>query len=180
MVVDYGGEELAFMQQQIEGALGKITLVEDALRHNVKTSYGLGVNDIIDHGMQQLRQSIDESVLAFQLKTGSQPRPLKIVESWVNDYAHGGYMSEHEHPGNVISGVYYHQADEQAGSLWFRNPNALMLNGHWPGVDVNHYQNIPVPTQEGRLILFPSWLAHSVGTVLSKDKHKISISFNLQ
>ena len=89
-------------------------------------------------------------------------------------------MSEHEHPGMTISGVYYHQADEQAGSLCFRNPNPLMLNCHWPGRDLEYYQTAPIPVVVGRMVLFPSWLAHSVSTVKSTDTHKISISFNLQ
>jgi len=180
MVVDYEGQELAFMQEQIAQALAQIKLEEDLARHAVKTSYGQGVNDILNHGLQQLGQTIDEAALLYQHKVGVKPKPMQIAESWVNEYGLGGYMSEHEHPGMTISGVYYYQADAQAGDLWFRNPNQLMLNCHWPSLELAHYQNIPIRAQEGRLVLFPSWLAHSVGTVKSTEKHKISISFNLR
>ena len=181
MVVDYGGEELAAITREIEGALTAIELRRDDTRHCVRTSYCAGVsNDILDHGLFQLGQSIEESLLLYQERVGVKPLALKLVESWVNEYAHGGYMSEHEHPGNVISGVYYHQADEHAGSLCFRNPNPLMLNCHWPGRELEYYQTAPIPAVTGRLVLFPSWMSHSVSTVRSAKQHKISISFNLQ
>lgn len=180
MVVDYEGEELAFMQTQIAEALTHCELAEDSCRHRVKTSYGLGVNDIERLGLEQLKQSIDEAVLLYQHRVGVMPKPMQILESWVNEYQEGGYMSEHEHPGMTLSGVYYHQADDQAGDLWFRNPNPVMLNQLWPAQELAHYQNVPIPAQEGRLVLFPSWLAHSVGTVKSQTKSKISISFNLR
>jgi uncharacterized protein (TIGR02466 family) len=178
MVVNYGGEELDAISREIEGALASIELRQDDTRHRVQTSYSPGVsNDIVNHGLFQLGQSIEEALLLYQQRVGVKPQPLKLVESWVNEYHEGGYMSEHEHPGNVVSGVYYHQADEHAGSLCFRNPNPLMLNCHWPGRDIEYYQTAPIPAETGRLVLFPSWMAHAVSTVKS---HKISISFNLQ
>jgi uncharacterized protein (TIGR02466 family) len=179
MVVDYQGPELAMIQEEIDLSLAKIELKIDDTRHMVKTSYGLGINDIITHNLYQLRQSIDESLLNYQQQTTGKATPLRIVESWVNEYGPGGYMSDHEHPGNIISGVYYHKADAECGALIFRNPNLLMLNCHWPGHDLEHFQTVPIPVQEGRLILFPSWMAHSVSTIKS-TRGKTSISFNLQ
>lgn len=178
MVVDYEGEELEHLQASLAQVIANVELRDDLARHSVKTSYGQSVNDIVDKGMYQLLQCIDERVLAYQQAVGCRPRPMQVVESWVNEYQEGGYMSEHEHPGMTISGVYYYQADEAAGALWFRNPNPLMRNLHWPSQEMAHYQTLPVPAQEGRMVLFPSWMAHSVGTVQSTLKPKISISFN--
>lgn len=179
LVMDYSGSELALIQEEIHSALPKIDLPEDTSRHRVKTSYGISVNNIIEHDLFQLKQSIDEAVLKYTADVTGEMQPMRIVESWFNCYELGGYMSEHEHPGNIVSGVYYHKADESCGCLWFRNPNLLMLNGHWPGPSVDHYRNVPVEAKTGRLVLFPSWMAHSVSTVMSA-KGKTSISFNLQ
>jgi len=181
MVVDYAGEELAIIAQEIQAALGRIELKLDDTRHQVRTSYSAGAsNDIETHGLFQLKQCLEEAHLLYQQRVGVKPRVLKLVESWVNEYGLGGYMSEHEHPGMTISGVYYHQADELSGSLCFRNPNPLMLNCHWPARELEYYQTAPIPVVAGRLVMFPSWMAHSVSTIKSTDKHKISISFNLQ
>jgi len=178
MVIDYEGEELTTISREIELALAHIELKLDDTRHQVTTSYSAGAcNDIITHGMFQLLQCLEEAQLLYQQRVGVKPQMLKLTESWVNDYGVGGYMSEHEHPGMTISGVYYHQADDQAGSLCFRNPNALMLNCHWPARELEYLQTAPIPAVKGRLVMFPSWMAHSVSTVKS---HKISISFNLQ
>ena len=178
MVIDYEGEELTTISREIELALAHIELKLDDTRHQVRTSYRAGAcNDIMTHGMFQLLQCLEEAQLLYQQRVGVKPQMLKLAESWVNDYGVGGYMSEHEHPGMTISGVYYHQADDQAGSLCFRNPNALMLNCHWPARELEYLQTAPIPAVKGRLVMFPSWMAHSVSTVKS---HKISISFNLQ
>ena len=178
MVFDYEGEELITISREIKLALAHIELKLDDTRHQVRTSYRAGAcNDIMTHGMFQLLQCLEEAQLLYQQRVGVKPQMLKLAESWVNDYGVGGYMSEHEHPGMTISGVYYHQADDQAGSLCFRNPNALMLNCHWPARELEYLQTAPIPAVKGRLVMFPSWMAHSVSTVKS---HKISISFNLQ
>jgi uncharacterized protein (TIGR02466 family) len=181
MVIDYEGEELAIITREIEAALGSIELKLDDTRHQVRTSYSAGEsNDIETHGLFQLKQCLEEAHLLYQQRVGVKPQILKLAESWVNEYGLGGYMSDHEHPGMIISGVYYHQADELAGSLCFRNPNPLMLNCHWPARELEYYQTAPIPVVPGRLVIFPSWLAHSVSTIKSTDTHKISISFNLQ
>ena len=181
MVVDYAGEELATITREIEGALVSIDFKLDDTRHQVRTSYRAGEsNDIMTHGLFQLKQCIEEAHLLYQQRVGVKPQVLKLTESWVNEYSLGGYMSEHEHPGMTISGVYYHQADELAGSLCFRNPNALMLNCHWPARELEYYQTAPIPVVPGRMVLFPSWMAHAVSTIKSDKVKKISISFNLQ
>lgn len=178
MVFDYAGQELDTITQEIDSALAAIQLTVDDTRHQVKTSYSAGIsNDILTHELFQLGQSIQEAQIMYQQRVGVKPQVFKLAESWINEYGVGGYMSEHEHPGMTISGVYYHSADAQSGSLCFRNPNALMLNCHWPGREHEFYQTAPIPAVKGRLVMFPSWMAHSVSTVKS---HKISISFNLQ
>jgi len=181
MVIDYEGEELETITREIDQALYNIKLNLDDTRHQVRTSYSAGAsNDIETHGLFQLKQCIEEAQILYQQRVGVKPQILKLAESWVNEYGLGGYMSEHEHPGMIISGVYYHRADELSGSLCFRNPNSLMLNCHWPGRELEYYQTAPVPVVAGRMVLFPSWMAHSVSTVKSLKVKKISISFNLQ
>ena len=114
MVIDYEGEELAMISGEINHALNKIQLEPEQTRHQVKTSYRAGQsNDIETHELFQLKQCIQEAQLSYQQRVGVTPQMLKLSESWVNEYGVGGYMSEHEHPGMTISGVYYHQADSE-------------------------------------------------------------------
>jgi uncharacterized protein (TIGR02466 family) len=178
-VRDLAGLELEWIDQQIDQGLGRTVLSKDTQRHWVETNYHQRANWIESQHQQALKQLIEENSLGFQHEVGDpEPRNYWIAASWVNRYEFGGYMSDHEHPGFVISGVYFHRADpKQGGSLCFRNPSMMPRMGEWPGSRIAEYQQIEIEAQTGRLVLFPSWLTHSVATV--KGGEKISISFNL-
>lgn len=69
----------------------------------------------------------------------------------------------HTHKPASISFVYYVKVPEGAGDLLFvLDENVL---------------SIPIPPEEGKLIIFPSWVKHSVNKNLSNDL-RISISGN--
>lgn len=174
------GTELEMVTQQIDQALAQSSdkSIKDQHRHSVTTNYHQKQNWIIEQQLSGLIQNITEAVWQYQERIGQrEPMPLDMLESWYNIYSEGGYMSEHEHPSAVISGVYYHRANpEHGGSLWFRNPNIAQRLNNWPAMCLSEYLEDSVPAETGRLVLFPGWLTHSVGTVSSE---KISISFNL-
>lgn len=174
------GTELEMVTKDIDKALedSRGSSLIDHRRHNVITNYHSNPNWIIDAGINSLTQVITEALWQYQERMGlKEPMQLDMIDSWYNIYGEGGYMSEHEHPGTVISGVYYHKAEpECGGSLWFRNPNFAQRLNLWPANLLEEYLEAEVPAQTGRLVLFPSWLSHSVATV---NTEKISVSFNL-
>lgn len=178
-VRDIRDTELSWIQQQIREGLDRAELREDHARHWVSTNYHQPENWIEHENQQALKQLIEENSIAFQTQVGDpEPRNYWIKHSWVNRYDYGGYMSDHEHPGYEISGVYFYQADpSQGGSLCFRNPTVAPRMGMWPGNRISAYQDIEIEAQTGRLVMFPSWLTHSVASIRSGQK--ISISFNL-
>lgn len=177
MVWDIEGSELEWVTQSIEQAETQAHRHWDQGRHNVETSYDpQGVNDIVDLGLQPLAEVIHQCQRRYFERLGSQPRELKIVESWFNWYGTGGYMGDHEHPTCTVSGVYYHRAEANSGYLCFRNPNPVILNKLWPA-DVEGMEIVEIPPQPGRLVMFPSWMTHSVNRV---ENHKTSISFNMR
>ena len=174
------GTELEMITQEIDRAIAasKDSALIDQRRHNVITNYHDRPNWIIEQQLSGITQMITEALWQYQEQLGlKEPMKLDMIDSWYNIYSQGGYMSEHEHPGTMISGVYYHRAEpECGGSLWFRNPNFSQRLNLWPSNLLEEYLEAEVPAQTGRLVLFPSWLSHSVGTV---NTEKISISFNL-
>ncbi len=113
---------------------------------------------------------------------------LKIDNMWAVINPPGSFNRAHFHPGCLWSGVYYVQAPENAGRITFNDPRHahLMMNARiapgkrrasdlWSEV---FFQPIP-----GRILLFPSWLLHSVEPNMT-DKtgtqaERIIISFNL-
>ncbi len=177
LVADVSPTQQQWIREQVEPYLARAELRVDQARHMVKTTYKhTGVNDILEHGLQALLQVIMEHTETYLAHQHSQ-EPVDLCESWINVYDQGGYMSDHEHPGCKLSGVYYYQAEPGNGDLWFRNPNPLMLNHLWPSNVKPELATDSVPARTGRLVIFPSWLTHSVSTCTAQ---KISIPFNFR
>lgn len=176
-VFDLDGQELDWITQDIDRAELDLARHLDQGRHAVETNYDLaGKNWLIELGLQGLADHIHQCQLDYFAELHAPPQSLKIVESWFNWYSAGGHMGDHEHPGCVISGVYYHRVGPNSGDLCFRNPNPVILNRLWPSV-IEGMETVEIPPQPGRLVMFPSWMTHSVNTVRSQ---KTSISFNMR
>jgi uncharacterized protein (TIGR02466 family) len=86
----------------------------------------------------------------------------------------------HNHPNSILSGVYYLQAPENCGGIFFSDPRpaSRMLNP--PLIDFNVWTllNVSYKAHVGTMILFPSWLLHGVEMNMSEEV-RISISFNI-
>jgi uncharacterized protein (TIGR02466 family) len=100
-----------------------------------------------------------------------------LSTSWFNTLYKGGSVNAHRHERSVISGAYYPKCDDESAPLIFESPlqpyqmnmnniNQTQYNQYF--LDFN-----PAP---GLLVLFPSWLRHSVPPN-GADK-RYTISFN--
>lgn len=105
--------------------------------------------------------------------------PLRITECWLNVYNAGDAQEVHNHQNNVISGVYYVKAPKGSAPITFHSPTAdTMLQP--PIVQVNDANTAAAAFEphEGQMVLFRSFLKHSVKTSrINEDR--ISIAFNL-
>jgi len=108
-------------------------------------------------------------------------RELFITNSWVNyNDSRQAMNSEHVH-GDVFSGVFYLKVPEGSGKLCISNPG---INRMWMGCDLVKEKNqfcaesIKIIPEEGKILLWPSYLPHSVETN-DHDEERISISFNI-
>ena len=105
---------------------------------------------------------------------------LRITGMWLNVSGPKTAHRSHTHPNNLISGVYYVQVDERSNVLTFEDPRpqAGVLRPRYRkpspfNVGLAHYRVEP-----GWLLLFPSFLSHSVPP--SESEHvRISLSFNV-
>ena len=93
--------------------------------------------------------------------------PLKINTLWVNINREKDYNLEHNHPNSVVSGVYYVKAQKKDGDLVLAHPASLLMAYDWHESDVKEFNKYNsavwiIPPIENRLLLFPSWLRHSV------------------
>ena len=96
---------------------------------------------------------------------------------WCNINYYKDYNLLHDHNDEMISGVYYTQTPKDCGNIFFFNP-AWQIN-RYPKLNNYSAQSWWLPSKEGTLYLFPSWLLHNVEPNLNKKKKRISFSFNL-
>lgn len=105
---------------------------------------------------------------------------LKINNWWMieNKKAHSNIM--HNHPFSMISGAIYLKFPENGGRIFFHNENQHVYSygiNKFLG-DMCFQISQPVDIEEDSILLFPSYLLHSVEPNRS-NKERIVLSFNL-
>ena len=133
---------------------------------------------------QSLKETLLPTVQKFYADTIAMDKEsalaLRINSLWANISPKDTYNAEHIHPGSQVSGVLYIKVPENPADINFVNParNFKMAVNEAPN-DVNRYnseQYFFSPTK-GRLLLFPSYLAHTVD-LSESEGDRISIAFN--
>lgn len=105
---------------------------------------------------------------------------------WANINPRYAYNRHHTHPHALWSGVYYVQAPDDCGLLYFTDPRpqAHVLTPYYD-VQRRHpdtWNEVFYQPKEGRLIVFPAWVVHAVhpnlSTLEGEAGERISVSFN--
>ncbi len=118
-----------------------------------------------------------ESVLDF-LKIGDGA--FEITGLWANTNPKGAAHPVHSHPNNFLSGVYYVRTHEGADTVNFHDPRSQTGIIRPPVMELTaeNTDQVVVKVSDGTLLMFPSWLPHSVDASGS-DETRISVSFNV-
>ena len=108
-----------------------------------------------------------------------------IGNIWININEYKDSNLIHCHPGAVVSGVYYLQTPKDCGNINFYHPGYDNFQYNWTKDKINNHNTYNsgewwLPSNAGRLYLFPGWLKHQVQPNLNKKEKRISISFNFQ
>ena len=100
---------------------------------------------------------------------------------WANINPPGAMNRAHMHPNSLWSGVYYVKASKNSGLLKIDDPRssaAMSRPRMKEGIPPKRlWREVSYEPVSGKLIMFPSWLTHSVDPNESADI-RISISFN--
>lgn len=104
----------------------------------------------------------------------------EITGCWATVLAPGASHKLHSHPNNFLSGVYYVRTGEGADTINFHDPRkqASVIRPPVTELTAQNTDQVVVRVPEGTLLLFPSYLEHSVDANGSADE-RVSISFNL-
>ena len=105
---------------------------------------------------------------------------VKINNLWAIINEKGAWNQKHHHSNSDLSAAYYVSAHESCGDIVFYDPrpapvykNPITKNPNNLNATVNS-----IKPEDGMLVLFPSYLEHSVNPNMS-DKKRIVISFNI-
>ena len=141
-----------------------------SLSHDLITERPLPVERFI----QTLQKCVNECAKMAGLMD------LQICNYWWNINYKGDYNQPHNHRMSILSGVYYVDIpDENMGNIHFEReddaqyvlPRYIPKRNH---ITAQRATYIPI---SGGLLIFPSWVMHSVEGNKS-DKPRISMSFN--
>ena len=135
------------------------------------------------HEMPQFKSLVDE-LFKMQHEIFKQEwldRQPRLGNMWANINYKGGYNKPHIHPNSLFSGVYYVQAEPNCGKIVLYDPRPG-IQSNMPvrikGQPPEHlWREVHLDAKVNRIIMFPSWLWHSVEPNESNNI-RISVSFN--
>ena len=117
------------------------------------------------------------SILRF-LRIGDDV--FEITACWATVLAKGGAHKIHSHPNNFLSGVYYVRTQPGADTINFHDPRRQASIIRPPVVELTaeNTDQVVVKVRNGTLLMFPSFLEHSVDANMSEEE-RVSVSFNV-
>ena len=159
----------------------KNSLKKENTKWNVLGNYTSKNNYILEHEqLKNFKDHLTSHCINFFDYTENPPnaKGIYITQSWTNLNNKGNMHGQHSHANSLISGVYYFQACED-DCIMFYHPwrSSLQLLVHTENFGRYNAMSWRVPVKTGDLILFPSWLQHSV----PKKEHsgaRMSLAFN--
>jgi uncharacterized protein (TIGR02466 family) len=121
----------------------------------------------------------EANAFADALELETRRHPLKFTECWMNIYGEGHAQEVHQHANAVVSGIYYAKAPAGSGDLLIHSPYMdIMLDPPKRRSNGLNIKVMPITPKEGMMILFPSYVKHSVKPTHGNGE-RVSIAFNL-
>jgi uncharacterized protein (TIGR02466 family) len=152
--------------------------------HLDPTSRGMTILDKpqLKNLKNQIKQSLDFFI--HEVLNVEDEVDFSITTSWVNRHRKNEFISKHGHSNSMLSGVYYIETNSNTAPILFEKPylyTNLFHNTVQPNLkqvpknqfNATVYTIRPVP---GDLLIFPSWLEHTVPDQSSVDR--FSLAFN--
>ena len=105
---------------------------------------------------------------------------LKITGMWSIINPKNAANARHIHSNNFLSAAYYVKAPDQCGYIVFHDPRSANVI-RTPRISTINKMNsttFSVTPKDGLLVLFPSYLHHSVN-INESDEERIVLSFNI-
>jgi uncharacterized protein (TIGR02466 family) len=133
------------------------------------------------HELSKCKEICEKHLQIFIENTLDCKQEFYITNSWIARSRPGESHHVHFHPNSIISGVLYLQAEQDAGNIVLHHKSSLRHNFDFT-YDVNSYNIFNSATWKfsvstGQIIIFPSWVNHSVEENRS-NSDRIILGFN--
>ena len=165
---------------------------EDSSGRKFSNRGGYQSNDLnlSDTQLQPLINHILSETSKFSSTYNFSRNNFYIKNMWVNINGYKDYNIPHTHPGSQFSGVYYvdtphdpYEVDKNGGNIVFRRGHIGKMGFDW-NLDFTEWNQSNsaiwhLSSDTHNCYIFPSYLEHYVDPNLSKEKERISISFNV-
>jgi uncharacterized protein (TIGR02466 family) len=135
---------------------------------------------------KDVKEFILNACKKFGEQLGYDYEEYKLSQSWLSFKHPGQHHTMHTHPNSLISGVFYFgESDDKTPAIKFHNPIfGLNVSYIYPKMikdkeDKKYAMEfLSINFEAGLLILFPSYLHHSV-PLNKTDKTRCSLAFNV-
>ena len=128
--------------------------------------------------VEAIKKNINISLNDMDWDVTKQSVSIKSMWAIINEQA--AWNQKHHHSNSDLSAAYYVSAHENCGDIVFYDPRPAPVYKHPIPKSPNNLNATvnSIKPEAGMLVLFPSYLEHSVNPNMS-DKKRIVISFNI-
>ena len=128
--------------------------------------------------LNALKPKIEEAIEDMGWDINNQI--VKITSMWSIINKKDSFNERHHHGNSALSAAYYVNADQNSGDIVFYDPRHAFIFSHPESSKLNdlNAQTKSISPKSGLLVLFPSYLDHSVQPSKSMED-RIVISFNV-
>ena len=135
-------------------------------------------NESLKKFLESLGLKIREATIDMGWDTENQI--IKITSMWSVINKKESFNERHHHGNSDLSAAYYVNADTESGDIVFYDPRQSFTFSHPENSKINNLnaQIKSINPKSGMLVLFPSYLDHSVNPSKS-EKDRVVISFNV-
>lgn len=157
------------------------TVKQFELQSNDFNYFSKDFNVLHHENLSTIKKIIDSHVLEYQQNVcGIEIQQFYVTDSWIAITPPGGKHIVHNHPNSLLSGVFYVDVPDQS-SINFYVESQLFKNFKfcfdYAKLTAHNKQLVNIPVQQSDIVIFPSWVDHSVDTNNS-DRERIIIGFN--
>lgn len=130
--------------------------------------------------MQELNGYFMNAVNEVIHNLSTKYKDVDITGCWANIHPSDRTHTAHSHPNNFLSAVYYVTAPPGGREITFYDPRIqqYILTPAVEHSNAHNAEHLFFEVAEGTLLIFPSWLVHSVPAGTGNER-RISISYNI-